>query len=121
MDPGPSASGEVITMKTTRRQFVAGAAGLAAAQTMPGAEPTLRFPTAPRERLAIASYSLRTLIDSPRRRAAGAPGLMDIKDVPAFIVKQFDIRRVEILGQHLRSTEAAYLDEYRRSLRSAGV
>jgi sugar phosphate isomerase/epimerase len=121
MDPGTAASGEVMTMETTRRQFVASAVGLAAAQTMRGAEPALRFPAAPRERLAIASYSLRSLIDSPRRRAAGATGLMDIKDVPAFVVKQFEIRRVEILGQHLRSTEAAYLDEYRSRLRSAGV
>lgn len=111
-------------MQTTRRQFVAGAALLAAARRLRAAEPALRFPTAPRERLAIASYSLRSLIDSPRRRAAASKStaaLMDIKDVPAFIVKQFNIRKIEILGQHLRSTEPAYLDEYRRVLKGAEV
>src|SRR5215472_5503689 len=110
-------------MQTTRRRFLASAALVGAGRRLEAAEPALRFPTVPRERLAIASYSLRSLIDSPRRRTAGkgAAGPMDIKDVPAFVVKQFDIRKVEILGQHLGSTEAAYLDEYRRALASAGV
>jgi sugar phosphate isomerase/epimerase len=110
-----------MTMQMNRRQFVAGAPLLAAGRRLPAAEPALRFPAAARERLAIASYSLRSLIDSPRRRAAGATGLIDIKDVPAFVAKQFDIRKVEILGQHLHSTDAAYLDEYRRGLTRAGV
>jgi len=90
---------------------------------MTAADPALRFPTAPRDRLAIASYSLRTLLPSARRRAGGnAPAnAIDIKDFPAYVVKRFNIRKVELLGQHLPSTDAAYLKEYRRILSDAGV
>jgi len=116
---------EEMTMQTTRRQFLAASAFLAAERHLRAAEPALRFPAAPRDRLAIASYSLRTIIDSPRRRAsasANAPaGLMDIKDFPAYAVKRFNVRNVEVLGQHLRSTDAAYLDEFRRALTAAGA
>jgi sugar phosphate isomerase/epimerase len=105
-------------MQTTRRQFVRASAMVAAAQSLKGAEPALRFPSAPRERLAIASYSLHTMIDL--RRAAPAPTL-DIKDFPAFVVKNFDLHKIEVLGQHLRATDAAYLQEFRRALASADV
>jgi sugar phosphate isomerase/epimerase len=109
-------------MEPTRRSFVIASTLLAATRRLRAADPALRFPTAPRERLAIASYSVRTLIDSPRNRALGnAASLIDIKDFPAFAVKRFNIRNVELLGQHLRSTEAAYLEEYRAALKSAGV
>jgi sugar phosphate isomerase/epimerase len=109
-------------MFMTRRQFTAASAFLAV-RRLSAAEPALRFPTAPRQRLAIASYSLRTMLASPRRSAdAGAAGArMDIKDFPAYVVKRFDVRNVEILGQHLRSTDATYLGEFRQALTAAGV
>jgi sugar phosphate isomerase/epimerase len=111
-------------MPITRRQFALTSGLLAAARSLRGAEPALRFPAAPRERLAIASYSLRTMIASPRRARAEADtaaARMDIKDFPAYAVKRFNVRNVEILGQHLRSTEAAYLEEFRRALTGAGA
>src|SRR5215471_15907283 len=108
---------------TTRRAFLAASIAGASIRTLRAAEPAIRFPTAARERLAIASYSLRTMIDSPRRRGPATPGapLMDIKDFPAYAVKRFNVRNVEILGQHLRSTDAAYLEEFRRAVASAGA
>jgi sugar phosphate isomerase/epimerase len=110
-------------MQITRRHFVAGATVLTGAKNLPAADPNLRFGATPRERLAIASYSLRTLLPSARRRSSGnvPAGSMDIKEFPAFAVKRFNIRNVELLGQHLTSTDAAYLEEYRRILTSAGV
>jgi sugar phosphate isomerase/epimerase len=83
----------------------------------------MRFPAAPRDRLAIASYSLHRMIDLPRRREgkSGPAPTLDIKDFPAFVVKQFDIHKIEVLGQHLRATDEAYLEEFRRSLASAEV
>jgi sugar phosphate isomerase/epimerase len=106
-----------MTMKLTRRAFT-----IAPVLRLAAADPALRFPTAPRDRLAIASYSLRTLIDSPRNRARGAAAaLIDIKDFPAFAVKRFNVRNLEVLGQHLRSTETAYLEEYRAAVKSAGA
>jgi sugar phosphate isomerase/epimerase len=63
------------------------------------------------------------MLASPRRSAdAGtASARMDIKDFPAYVVKRFDLWNVEILGQHLRSIDATYLEEFRRALTAAGV
>ena len=111
-------------MPMNRRQFVAASALLAGARRLPAAAPALRFPTAARERLAIASYALHTMIESPRRRGGGAPppaAQMDIKDFPAFVVKRYSIRNIEVLGQHLRSTQDAYLAEFRKATADAGV
>jgi len=113
-------------MHGNRRDFLIGSALLAAGHRLTAAEPAIPFPTAPRERLAIASYSLRTVLDSPRNRTrtnpsqSGAPTLIDLKDFPAFAVKRFQVRNIEVLGQHLASTESAYLEEFRAAVKSAG-
>jgi sugar phosphate isomerase/epimerase len=108
-------------MPTTRREFLGASAGLAAAGRMAAAVPALRFPTAPRERLAMASYSFRIVIDTPRNRSSKPHStLIDLKDFPAMIAKRYEIRNVELLGQHFRSTESAYLDELRSAVKSAG-
>jgi sugar phosphate isomerase/epimerase len=98
-------------MPMTRRQFAATSGLLAAARRLSAAEPALRFPTAPRDRLAIASYSLRTMI----------PSHMDIKEFPAYAVKRFNVRNLEILNRHLRSTDTPYLEEFRRAVTAAGA
>ena len=83
---------------------------------LPAADPALRFPSAPRDRLAIASYSLRTLL-----RSRSSTPKLDIKDFPAFVVDRFHVHNVEILGQHLPSADATYLADYRSRLTAAGV
>jgi sugar phosphate isomerase/epimerase len=98
-------------MPITRRRFAATSAFLAAARRLTAADPALRFPTAPRDRLAIASYSLRTII----------PSRMDIKEFPAYAVKRFNVRNLEILNRHLRSTDAPYLEEFRGAVAAAGA
>lgn len=109
-------------MRTTRRQLLAASMLLAAGKRLRAADPSMHFPAAPRERLAIASYSLRSLLPSRRRNATNPPAAkMDIKEIPAYIVKRYNIRNLELLGQHLPSTEPAYLDEYRQALSAAGV
>ena len=109
-------------MQTTRRQWLAASMLLAAGRRLRAAAPAMRFPAAPRERLAIASYSLRSLLPSRRRNAPNpAPAKMDIKELPAYIVKRYNISKMELLGQHLPSTEPAYLAEYRQALSAAGV
>lgn len=108
-------------MLTTRREFLAASAGLAAAGRMAAAAPDLHFPTAPRERLAVASYSFRIFIDTSRNRSSKPHGIpIDLKDFPAMIAKRYEIRNVELLGQHFRSTEPTYLDELRSAVKSAG-
>ena len=109
-------------MHQTRREFLIASGLLAAGSRLSAAEPAIPFPTAPRERLAIASYSLRTILISPRNRTRPNPSatLIDLLDFPAFAVKRFQIRNLEVLGQHLRSTEPAYLEEFLGAVKSAG-
>lgn len=105
-------------MAHTRREFLL---STALAVSASGAEPRLRFPAAPRDRIAVASYSFRSVIDTPRNRAAnpGAP-LIALKDFPAAMAKRYGIRNVELLGSHFPSTDAAYLSELREALKAAG-
>jgi len=109
-------------MHANRRDFLIASALVAAGRRLTAAEPAIPFPTAPRERLAIASYSLRTVLDLPRTRTATNPpaNLIDMKGFPAFVVKRFQVRNIEVLGQHLGSTEPAHLDEFRAAVRAAG-
>lgn len=108
-------------MKTNRRDFLIGSTALAAARCFAASAPALRFPAAPRERLAVASYSFRAFMDTPGNRSRN-PGAawIDIKEFPAMIVKRFNIHNVELLGQHFRSTEPAYLAELRSAVKAAG-
>lgn len=110
-------------MTSNRRDFLRAAVLAAGVRRLTAAAaPAFRFPTEPRERLAVSSYPFRAFIDSPRRRGArsGQP-LMDLKDFPQMVVKRFDIRHVELLGDHFRSTEPAYLAELRGAVQAAGA
>jgi sugar phosphate isomerase/epimerase len=45
---------------------------------------------------------------------------MDLKEFPAMIVKRFGVRNINPLGDHLSSTDSAYLDSFREAVASAG-
>jgi sugar phosphate isomerase/epimerase len=93
---------------TTRRDFMKTCAALAAA-----AAPDLHFPAAPRDRLAVASYPFRNLMDRP-----GHPGLK-LTDFAVMVADKFDIHNIEPLNVHFASTEGAYLQELRRAVEKA--
>lgn len=111
-------SGVNIRKMPTRREFLKTSAVLAAA----AAAPDLRFPTRPRERLAVASYPFRAFLNTPgsRERDRKQPG-MDLKDFAAMVAGKFDVRNIEPLGTHLASTEPSYLHELREAVEKAGV
>lgn len=75
--------------------------------------PAIHFPTAPRERLAVASYPFRTFMDRP-----GHPGIK-LTDFAAMVVEKFGLHNIEPLSQHFPSTEPAYLDELRKAVEHA--
>ncbi|HEV2176238.1 MAG TPA: sugar phosphate isomerase/epimerase family protein [Terriglobia bacterium] len=115
----------------TRRRFLADSALLAASAAALGfarspapspPEPHLSFPTAPRERLAVASYPFRKFIDSPFNlgRDHTEPG-MDLEGFAAMVVKRFNVRGIELLNNHFASTDAAYLSQLRNAFEKAGV
>jgi sugar phosphate isomerase/epimerase len=83
--------------------------------------PHLSFPTDARQRLAVTSYPFRAYIESPTNpsRDKSKPG-MDLKEFPAMIVKRFSVFNINPLGDHLSSTEPAYLESFRKAVDSAG-
>lgn len=115
---------------SSRRDFLKRAAALAAGTQAVGrpallaaSGPQIKFPTAPRDRLAVASWPFRMFIDSPgnrRGRDPKQPG-MDLKDFGAMVIQKFGVHNIEPLGSHFRSTEPAYLQEVREATEKAGA
>ena len=119
-------------MATTRRSFLetvcasATAAflasrakfGLAAAAP----QPHIAFPTAPRDRISVASYPFRAYIESPtdHDRDPKLPG-MDLKDFPAEVVGKFNVHNIEPHSRHFHSLEPDYLANFRTALTKAKV
>ncbi len=115
--------------KISRRKFFGESLTVAAGMVALGSihnsfcsEPDLRFPTQPRERLGVASWPFRAFIESPTNmeRNRKEPG-MDLKDFAAMVVKRFDVRNIEPLGDHFRSTDDTYLGEFREAVEKAGA
>jgi sugar phosphate isomerase/epimerase len=116
--------------KVSRREFLKNSSALAAAAAAGGtqplfaspSEPALKFPTAARDRLSVISWPFRAFIESPTNRWARdrkQPG-MDLKDFAAMVVKRFGVHNIEPLGEHFRSTDPAYLAEFRETVEKAG-
>jgi sugar phosphate isomerase/epimerase len=116
--------------KNSRRHFLkksaflsAGAAALAWKRNLASAtEPHLKFPTQPRDRLAVASWPFRMFIEAPTNRWARDPKLpgMDLTDFPAMVVKRFGVHNIEPLDQHFSSTDTAYIAKLRAAVEKAG-
>jgi sugar phosphate isomerase/epimerase len=86
----------------------------------PQRKPHVDFPTAPRERIAVASYPFRMFIDAPgnRDRKANLKGF-SIMHFPTEVVEKFGVHGIEPLAQHLESTEPAYLEKFRAAVEKA--
>lgn len=84
--------------------------------------PHLQFPTAPRQRLAVASWPFRAEIESPTNefRDKKRPG-MDLCDFAVRVRRQFGVPGVEPLSAHFPSTDDRYLNNFRRAIDKAGV
>lgn len=87
------------------------------------AGPSLRFPEAARERIAIASYPFRNLIAGrPEEASAGplASYRMELKEFAAYVSAKFNIKKIEPWSAHFRSLEKTYLEELRAAVDKAG-
>ena len=119
---------------TTRRRFLAAggsAAGAAAcAGVWPGlfagmgtalaadAGPSVKFPAAARERIAIASYPFRDFIARREDKSGGAK--MELKDFAAHVSAKFNVKKIEPWSPHFRSLDKSYLEELRAAVAKAG-
>jgi sugar phosphate isomerase/epimerase len=83
--------------------------------------PSLQFPSAPRERIAIASYPFRDFIAGAQHKNdnASAP-TMDLKDFLAHVISKFNINKIEPWSEHFRSRDGKYLAELRSAIEKAG-
>src|SRR5215471_16432527 len=114
----------------TRRRFVVNASALAAGSifagishtAIPNPAPHIDFPTAPRDRIAVASYPFRAYINAPgnRDRDPKLPG-MDLKDFAAEVVKKFNVHNIEPLSRHFSSLANDYLAQFREALRTVNA
>jgi sugar phosphate isomerase/epimerase len=96
----------------TRRDLLAAAALLTPLQRLSAASrPDIPFPTAPRDRLAVASWSFHEHFERSK---------IDMKNFATIVADRYKIHNVELLGQHLPSTTPAYLKELRAAVQRAG-
>lgn len=96
--------------------------GLFASASSPISGPDLKFPTAARDRLAVASWPFRAYMQSPGnvyrdKKQAG----MDLREFAAKVKQNFDVPGIEPLNSHFSSTDAPYLHSFRESIEKAGV
>src|SRR5579884_3054717 len=101
----------IDTSLSTRRRFLAAAAGIAGAASLHG-QPNMKFPTEPRARIAVASYPFREFINKPKG--------VDLLDFPQLVVDRFKVHNIEPLSSHFQSTEPAYVADLRRRTEKAG-
>ena len=123
--------------KVSRRTVLCSGMGLAAASAFAMAggielfgrtspanenEPNLKFPTAARERLAVASWPFRAEIESATNefRDKKRPG-MDLREFAVKVREQFGVPGVEPLSAHFPSTDQSYLHGFREAMEKAGV
>jgi sugar phosphate isomerase/epimerase len=95
---------------------------LAATLNVPATGPELKFPSAPRERLAVATWPFRAYIESGDNEYRDKKQLgMDLREFAAGVKKEFDVPGIEPLSSHFSSTEAPYLRSFRDAIERAGV
>jgi sugar phosphate isomerase/epimerase len=90
--------------------------GMGTAQADAG--PSVRFPTAARERISIASYPFRDFI--ARREDKSGGGKMELKEFVTHVSAKFNIKKIEPWSPHFRSLDKAYLEELRAAVAKAG-
>jgi len=83
-----------------------------------GAGPSIRFPAAARERIAIASYPFREFIAGSADKPGG--GKMELKEFAAHVSAKFNIKKIEPWSPHFRSLDKRNLEEIREAVEKAG-
>lgn len=81
--------------------------------------PHVKFPTEPKERIAIASYPFREFIRGKHEAGAGR-AKMEIKQFAAYVGEKLGVSKIEPWSEHFLSLEPAYLEEIRGEVEKAG-
>src|SRR5260370_22300981 len=81
--------------------------------------PAVKFPSQPRERVAVASYPFREFIAGTEHKN-GNPTI-ELKDFAAHAVERFHVHKIEPWSAHFPSTDAKYLEQFREAVTKAGA
>ena len=112
-------------MKIIRRDFLKAAIASAIAPGLPRyyaaqtASPSVEFPAAARERIAVASYPFREFIAGARDPHATS-SKMPIKEFAAHVRQKFNVTHIEPWSEHFLSLDAAYLDDLKAAVAKSG-
>jgi sugar phosphate isomerase/epimerase len=82
------------------------------------AGPSMRFPAAARERIAIASYPFREFIAGREDKPGG--GKMELKEFAAHVSAKFNTKKIEPWSAHFPSLNKTYLEGLRAVVAQAG-
>jgi sugar phosphate isomerase/epimerase len=117
---------------TNRRQFLGQCTAAAAAtwllpQRMYGATsgPSVNFPSAARDRVAVAAYPFREFIvgwkgwDGKTPSTVPAAQQMELKDFAAHVAEKFNVHHIEPWSPIFPSTDPKYLEQFRTAVEKA--
>jgi sugar phosphate isomerase/epimerase len=118
---------------TSRRQFLEQCAGAAVALCLSpefaraaGSEPSVSFPSAPRDRVAVATYPFREFIvgwkgwDGKTPSSVPVAQQIELKDFAAHVAMKFNVHKIELWSPVFPSTDTKYLQELRAAVAGAG-
>ena len=118
---------------TNRRRFLEQCASAAAgawllsdlARAAGGSAPRSKFPTAPRERVAVAAYPFREFLagwmgwDGKTPSATPTSRQIELKDFAAHVADKFNVHKIEPWSRVFPSTDAKYLEQFRSAVEKA--
>jgi sugar phosphate isomerase/epimerase len=118
---------------SNRRQFIGQCAGVAAgtwflprfARATASSEPSVQFPSDPRQRVAVAAYPFREFIvgwkgwDGKTPSTVPASQQMELKDFAAHVAEKFSVHHVELWSPVFPSIEPRYLEQLRTAVERA--
>jgi sugar phosphate isomerase/epimerase len=89
----------------------------------PSSVPSLEFPSAPRDRIAVASYPFREVIAGAHEKpGASTISKMDLENFVVFVKSKFNVNKIEPWSEHFRSLELKYLNDLRSAVeKSSGA
>jgi len=82
--------------------------------------PGLQFPSAPRDRIAVASYPFREVIAGAHEPGASTISKMDLKNFIVFVKSKFNVNKIEPWSEHFRSLDREYLNDLHSAVEKAG-
>jgi sugar phosphate isomerase/epimerase len=117
----------------SRRQFLEQCAGAAVGVSLlpklaraASSGPSIRFPSNPRERVAVAAYPFREFIvgwkgwDGKTPSTVPAAQQIELKDFAAHVAEKFNVHKIEPWGRVFPSTDQKYLEQFRTAVERAG-